>query len=198
MHSMPASRPLEERFWEKVDKDGPILIRRLGKCWVWTASTDGCGYGTIGLGPGKKIGKSNRVAWELQFGPIPEGACVLHHCDNPTCVRGSHLFLGTQKDNAADRERKGRGNQPTGDRNGARLHPEKLKRGAAHHMNQRPELRYWGEKNYKAILTEELVRNIRREFDPKTMEYGFLAGKYGVTASTIGRVVRRETWPHVN
>jgi hypothetical protein len=195
---VPASRPLEERFWEKVNKNGPILVKRLGKCWVWTASIDGGGYGLIGLGPGKKVGKSGRVAWELQFGPIPEGMCVLHKCDNPCCVRGSHLFLGTQKDNAVDRELKGRSNHPAGDQHRARLHPELLKRGGDHHMRKNPELRYWGEKNCKAILTEELVRNIRREFHPKTMEYGYLAGKYGVTASTIGRIVRRETWPHVN
>lgn len=39
----------------------------------------------------------------------PEGICVLHTCDTPGCVRPSHLWLGTQLENIADRESKGRG-----------------------------------------------------------------------------------------
>jgi hypothetical protein len=34
---------------------------------------------------------------------------VLHRCDTPACVNPDHLFLGTAKDNALDREAKGRG-----------------------------------------------------------------------------------------
>lgn len=113
-------------------------------------------------------------------------------------MRKSHLFLDTQKDNAIDRERKGRSNHPRGNSHHARLHPERLRRGDQHHMRRRPELRYWGERNVKAVLTANLVKMIRREFDPNSMEYGDLALKYGVNASTISRVVRRETWSHVD
>lgn len=69
--------------------------------------------------------------------------------------------------------------------------------GKRHHMVKDPANRYWGEKNCKAIFTEETVRAIREEFDPATMEYADLARKYGGTASTIGRIIRKETWPHV-
>lgn len=194
---MPATRPLEERFWAKVDKNGPVMPRMKTRCWVWTASTDGCGYGWIGLGPGRGLGKAHRLSFEMHNGGIGEERCVLHHCDNPPCVRPDHLFEGTQKDNADDRERKGRGNQVRGDAHPARLHPENLVRGERHHMRRDPSLRYWGEKNSKAKLTEEKVRSIRQEFDPASMEYADLAQKYGVTASAIGRVILRKTWPHV-
>ena len=39
---------------------------------------------------------------------------ICHHCDNRICVRPKHLFLGTAKDNAQDREKKGRGHQASG------------------------------------------------------------------------------------
>jgi hypothetical protein len=44
----------------------------------------------------------------MKYGSIPNGLCVLHHCDNPPCVRPDHLFLGTAKDNSDDKIRKGR------------------------------------------------------------------------------------------
>ena len=50
----------------------------------------------------------HRQMWEMAYGPIPDGVCVLHSCDNPACFRLDHLFLGTRTDNAADRHGKGR------------------------------------------------------------------------------------------
>jgi hypothetical protein len=65
------------------------------------------GYGKFSISPG--IWKSaHRISWELEHGPIPKGKCVLHHCDNPPCVRPSHLFLGTKADNNEDMRKKGR------------------------------------------------------------------------------------------
>src|SRR5258708_4115991 len=55
---------------------------------------------------------THRYAWEITFGPVPENLQVLHHCDNPTCCRPDHLFLGTGADNMADKVAKGR--QPKG------------------------------------------------------------------------------------
>lgn len=49
-----------------------------------------------------------RVLWKLFRGSIPNGLCICHHCDNPSCVELTHLFMGTHGGNAADRDRKGR------------------------------------------------------------------------------------------
>jgi hypothetical protein len=57
---------------------------------------------------GKGYRRAHRVSYELANGPIPAGLCVLHHCDNRPCIRPSHLFLGTRRDNALDKTLKGR------------------------------------------------------------------------------------------
>ena len=102
--------PLAIRFAAKVNRDGPCA-GRLGRCWLWTGMTFGFGYGMIGAGGrGGKMLVAHRAAWLLAEGPdsIPEGMCVLHRCDNPPCVRRSHLWLGTQGDNVRDAVAKGR------------------------------------------------------------------------------------------
>ena len=57
----------------------------------------------------------HRAAWEMANGAVPDGLSVLHHCDNPLCVRADHLFLGTHRDNMADMVAKGRSTK--GERN---------------------------------------------------------------------------------
>jgi len=52
--------------------------------------------------------KAHRLAWTLARGPIPPGMHVLHRCDNPPCINVEHLFLGTNRENIADRVNKGR------------------------------------------------------------------------------------------
>lgn len=191
---MPPTRPLEERFWEKVDKQGPTMPGMKTCCWLWVGGREGGGYGSIGLGPGRRVGRASRVAWELKHGKIPEDLCVLHHCDNPPCVRGTHLYLGTQKQNAADRERRGRSNHPTGDRHWARQHPELLPHGDDHWMRRNPGAAA-GENNPKAKLTAILVVQIRYEYSQSpSLLYEELASKFGVDKTTIGRIIRNETW----
>ena len=91
--------PIENRFWDKVDKSGD--------CWVWTAYRNAGGYGRVGI-RGSTTDGAHRQAWILTYGPIPDGMCVLHRCDNPPCVRPDHLFLGDNAANAADMTAKGR------------------------------------------------------------------------------------------
>lgn len=103
----------EERFWMKIDKNGPIPPHRpeLGPCWVWTGSTDRHGYGQLRfhVGPGGLV-YAHRYAFYLANGRWPE-PCALHKCDAGAigCVRHDHLFEGTKADNQLDMTRKVRG-----------------------------------------------------------------------------------------
>lgn len=76
-------------------------------CWEWTGSLNSGGYGTVGR-QGLTGRTLHRLAWEMAYGPIPDGAQVLHRCDNRKCCRPDHLFLGTAADNIYDMIEKGR------------------------------------------------------------------------------------------
>jgi hypothetical protein len=99
----------ETAFWEKVNKQGPILSDILGPCWVWTGCKDHrpvAAYGQFNI-QGKRR-RAHVFAWMLEHGAVPEGMKVCHKCDNGLCVRETHLFLGTQKQNIHDAMQKGR------------------------------------------------------------------------------------------
>ena len=136
-------------------------------CWLWVGALNSDGYGSLRMG--KKDGKAHRVSWLVNCGPIPDGLHVLHHCDVPACVRWDHLWLGTHLDNMRDKEAKGRGHQPIG-------------------VNHN-----------KCKLTVEQVLSIREQYQFMKPGHGCVALslKFGVSFSTISRIVTRQTWNHV-
>jgi len=161
-------KTLEERFWAKVDKAGD------DDCWNWTAFLNWGGYGAI-LVSGKQK-KAHRVSYELHNGTIPKGdgyhgICVLHRCDNRSCVNPKHLFLGTHTDNIRDMHQKGRN-----------VESDKV-----------------GEKNTAAKLTEDQARLIKRysklpkgRFTLKTV-----ASLFGVCQSTVFAIKSNTNWSHL-
>lgn len=100
------------RFWEKVDK-----ISTPDGCWMWTAYKNRQGYGKFATKKNIQV-LAHRFIWTAMNGPIPGDLVVCHRCDNPSCVRPDHLFLGTSSDNRRDCIQKRRNNSAKGCRQG--------------------------------------------------------------------------------
>lgn len=164
----PKPKPMEERFWTKVKKG-----RGKDACWEWTGGKNNKGYGTfMPVSPRNRL--AHRVSWAMSQGitidEIPEGTSILHHCDNPLCVRPAHLFTGSIRDNAIDMVKKGRG------------------RYVVHH----------GPDNGFSKLTEDDVREIRRIYaTDHSVTQKDLAERFGVSKGLISRIWTRMRWKHV-
>jgi len=121
-------KPFEERYIPEPNSG----------CWLWLESVAPDGYGRTRNG-GKRKTLAHRLSWTLHRGEIPTDLCVLHKCDERSCVNPDHLFLGTYHDNAKDRDTKGRNGK------------QKMS----------------GEKCYRARLTEADVKAIRLDTRPQ-------------------------------
>lgn len=76
-------------------------------CWEWDGYQMPNGYGLIFHSGAPRL--VHRAAYEVWVGPIPDGLCILHRCDNRACFNPKHLWLGTVADNQQDMAAKGRG-----------------------------------------------------------------------------------------
>jgi hypothetical protein len=99
-------------FWAKVQKTD--------RCWLYMGFRKWDGYGWVGRCTNLKTRymTAHRYAWILTNGEPPEGAHILHTCDNPPCCNPAHLQLGTHQENMADMASKRR--HAYGDRQGNR------------------------------------------------------------------------------
>lgn len=153
-------KPIADRFWAKVNKDGPIVRPDLGPCWIWT----GCickptGYGLLNVDG--RAQTAHHISLELAIGPLPDGTFACHACDNRPCVRPDHLFPGTAGDNSRDMSRKGRHKGP----------------------------RMLGSAHPNAKLTEAAVIDIRRRVAGGESASS-LGREFGVTPQAISSAVK--------
>jgi hypothetical protein len=144
------------RFMRSVD------IKGYDKCWEWKGACDDDGYGKFKWLE-KGIYLAHQAAYVLFVGHR-HGLCVLHTCDNPSCVNPFHLWLGTNKQNSEDMVRK------------HRQHDQR------------------GEKNGTAKLNEYNVEKIRKLYITGKHSYVKLGLKFGVSPMTVWHVVKGNTW----
>jgi hypothetical protein len=95
------TNPIEYFFKNISDESHP------NGCWIWMAAKDKDGYGTLWKDRKKK--RAHRFSYEIHKSIIPKDLIICHTCDTPSCCNPEHLWLGTQWDNARDREKKNRG-----------------------------------------------------------------------------------------
>jgi hypothetical protein len=152
----------EERFWAYVNKTNT--------CWLWTG-TRSRSYGVLRISGKTYI--ASRLAWEYAHGPIPDGLEVCHDCpegDNPLCCNPSHLWLGTQSENAKDMYKKGRAYTGT-------------------------EKRARGSRNANAKLTEQDIEQIYALRRVKTRKE--IAEHFKVGINQIHKIFQGDAWVHV-
>lgn len=100
---MPQIQPRTEAlFWAKVAKTDT--------CWTWTAAKARGNYGSFNAAG--RTYRAHRFAYELHFGPIPDGLQIDHLCHNEDttcpggeaclhrrCVNPAHLEAVTGREN---------------------------------------------------------------------------------------------------
>lgn len=143
-----------------------VAIGKPNECWIWQA---GClkGYGRFGLC--SSTYRANRIVAFLTYGPPPKGLIARHTCDNPSCCNPFHILWDTQKANIQDLVKKQR-----------------------HWLQKNPE-RMNGTAHPRAVLTDEIVRQIRRLAGTPAKA---VAIKLGIHLHNVDDV-RRGRWSHV-
>ena len=190
--TLPEYTPAQlKAYWRRV--------KRTRKCWLWTGIVNRDGYGRYNARiNGRTVNRSaHRIAWELIYGPIPDGLQVRHKCPgggNRLCCNPAHLALGNAVQNAQDREDDGR--TARGERNGRHTRPESFGEEYRARVRARPSDKWRGEAHPAAKLTEEQVRAIRqrREAGEELLP---LSTEFGVTRAMICAIAKRRAWKHV-
>lgn len=159
----PKPVPIEQRFWQHVDKNGPTQPHMPTPCWLWTGARDANGYGRVNVDHSAIT--AHRAAFFIEYGRWPKPN-ALHRCDHPPCVRPDHLFEGDQKANMVDAASKGR--TAAGSRHASRTQPERF---------------------LKKLSREQVAQVLRDHAAGASLDA--LGAQFGVTPQAIRYHVRR-------
>ncbi|KKP77809.1 MAG: hypothetical protein UR73_C0010G0003 [candidate division WS6 bacterium GW2011_GWF1_35_23] len=207
------------RFWKLVD----LKDKSDSDCWNWLSIKDKDGYGKIKIriekGKFKRFG-AHRISYMIHNGKIEGDLCVLHSCDNPTCVNPNHLRLGTHQDNARDKKIRNRQPHPKGIlHGGAKINVNDVIRIRSLYKNKNIKLISIAEEFNLTISTItniatgkdwshipgkvkgryrkinfEIAEEIRKLYATKQYTRKFLANKFNMTVTTITNVINNKEW----
>ena len=160
---------LEQRFWAKVNKDGPTQPHMDTPCWEWTGAVHNQGYGRIFITEKGATAPAHRVGWFLQTGERP--TYLRHRCDNPACVRADHLIDGDDY---------------------AKAHAQNMREAEQRNLIAHAK----GAEAGGSKLDEKAVKEIRSRA-AQGESHRKLGKDYGVSHVAVGQIVRRKTWRHI-
>ena len=170
------------RFMAKVDVRGP------NHCWLWTGSRSKDGYGRFRIGASLHNAHRVAIVW-LGNGVVGGDDYALHACDTPACCNPAHLRVGSQADNARDRESRGRGNHWSGPARSA-IAKRCAKYQDAHWSRRKPEALARGERHAATTLSTADVIAIRASRE----SHAELARRYQMSAMGIAGIRAGRTW----
>lgn len=106
-------REHKEWFFNKLEQSGD--------CLLWPSYKNKSGHGIIR--EKRKTISAHRVAYELEYGAIPNGAHIIHDCHNPSCCNPRHLRASDNKENMLQKTLYGRRSGKSG---GMKLYPDEV------------------------------------------------------------------------
>lgn len=210
----PLRATLEERLLARREVD------QESGCWLWCGPCNDRGYGRLSIA--NRTVSAHRAAASVWLGfDLKSRAFVLHGCDNPPCFNPDHLWIGSQRENVADRDAKGRRAAPNGAKNGRAVLSEEdvveirrraadgerhedlatqfaVSRSTVGHVCRARTWSYLGlppiqSRKPNAKLTPALAAKVRAQISDGRKQVD-IAEQFGITQSTVSKIARGVLW----
>ena len=136
------------------------------ECLLWPGKTDSNGYVRIVYEGKKQL--IHRIAYKLHHGAFPE-PLGLHSCDTSNCFNWKHVNPGTQQQNIAQRDARGRTSRVS---------------------------RHVGENNPAARMNCDIVMAIRR-LSKLGVSMSQIAASFEMKVPAVSNIVHGKRWKHL-